>query len=135
MNSPGSQIIFSGITGPETSETFTVDNDESILLMVTTGAGTPTSQYLYVYGSIGIPGNEGQPIDPDNANSPTNPYTALMVRDLNDLDALVGTDGIPVVANTTKLYEINVNAVRDVHFKMVGSAVPVTAVLRSYRRR
>lgn len=134
MNSPGSQFVFSAVTGAATSGTYTVDNDRIILVEVATSAVAASSQRLYVYGSIGQPADESKPIDPNLPQSVANPYSPLLTRDLNDMGVVVGNEGLPLTSNMFAMYEINVSAVRDVHFKLTGGpGTAVTVRLRSYR--
>lgn len=133
MNSSGTTIVFSAAASPAISDTFLVDNDRAIMVQVAVGAGVPSGQKLYVYGSIGLENGPSTPVDPDTASSPANPYSALMLRDLNDMDAIVGDEGLTILANSVRLFEINISAVRDVHFVLTGSGAPVTLRMRPYR--
>lgn len=134
MNSSGNRIIFDAqSTAATTTVPELVDENRIVLLEVSGGAGTPSGQRLYVYGAIGANGIDASAVDITQAAGPTNRYSALNMRDLNDLSVIVGTDGAPISANTVNLYEVNVDAVSQLYFKLSGSNVPVTVIMRPYR--
>jgi hypothetical protein len=134
MNSQDKQIIFykQSTAQKQSGSIFTIDNYRHLVLCVATGAGTPVSQVLKVYGSLGLTNTSNAPIDFTAAASQDNPYGPLLVKDLNNMESVVGTDGITISANMVKLYEINTNGVRDVFFELVGSGVETTVIIKPY---
>lgn len=134
MLSQDKQIIFykQSTAQKQSSPLLTVDNFRHLVLCVTTGSGTPVSQKLFVYGSLGKTLQASSPVDFNLASSQDNPYAPLLVKDLNNLESIVGTDGISITANNTKLYEINTNGVRDVFFELVGSGVETTVIIKPF---
>lgn len=128
------QIIFykQSTAQKQSSSILTVDNYRHLVLCVVTGAGTPLSQKLKVYGSLGKTLESNTPIDFTVASSQDNPYSELLVKDLNNMESIVGTDGIDIAANSTKLYEINTNGVRDVFFELTGSGVETTVIIKPF---
>lgn len=134
MLSQDKQIIFykQSTAQKQTTSLNTVDNFRHIVVCVATGAGTPVSQKLKVYGSLGKTNEANTPINFTIASSQDNPYSELLVKDLNNLESIVGTDGIDIMANSTKLYEINTNGVRDIFFELTGSGVETTVIIKPF---
>lgn len=134
MLSQDKQTIFykQSTAQKQTSSIVTIANYRHLVLCIATGAGTPLSQKLKVYGSLGKTDVANTPVDFLTASSQDNPYGELLVKDLNNMESILGTDGIAITANTTKLYEINTNGMRDVFFELVGSGVETTVLIKPF---